>query len=143
MLPDLMAKHLSPGMMIADVTNLLGQPKVKTPLGAATRIRGDFDEQLVYIYQPGMHNGWLVEGTAPLVLHFGHRSDYLREWSPLSVAVRPVSASDSEAARASAQTGALPLGHLPITATSSQFDGLLGPPDEKATEWQLDYFLGK
>jgi hypothetical protein len=143
MLHDLMERHLSLGMALTDVTNLLGHPEVKTSLGAATRVRGEFIEQVAYTYQPGIHNGWLVEGTNPLVLLFGQRGEYLREWSPLSVAVRPVSATNSEAARATARTGRLPLGHSPITATPPQFDALLGPPDEKCTEWQLDYFLGK
>jgi hypothetical protein len=143
MLDDLMTKHLSLGMVLEDVTNLLGEAEVKTPLGAATRIRGEFIAQVVYVYQPGMHKEWWVEGTNPLVLRFGRRNEYLREWSPLSVAVRPVSAMHSKAAHAAAPTGTLPLGHLPIAATPSQFDALLGPPDEKCTEWQLDYFLGK
>jgi hypothetical protein len=144
MLDDLMTNYLSLGMTLADVTNLLGSAEIRTPIGTSgVHIHGEAIEQVVYVYQPGMHNGWLVAGTNPLVLLFVHRSEYLREWSPLSVAVRPVSATDSEAARAAAPTGTLLLGHLPIAATPSQFDALLGPPDEKCTECQLDYFLGK
>jgi hypothetical protein len=130
-------------MSLEDVTNLLGDAEVKTPLGTGTRIRGEYIDQAVYVYAPGMHNGWLVEGTNSLVLRFGRSSDYLRDWSPLSVAIRPVSATNSEAARAAAPGASLPLGNLRVAATPSQFDALLGPPDQKRTEYQLDYFLGK
>jgi hypothetical protein len=143
MLDDLMTKHLSRGMVLEDVTNLLGQAEVKTSLGAVTRIRGEFITQIAYVYQPGMHKGWMVQGTNSLILWFGQRDEYLREWSPDFPVVQPVSAAESEAVRDARKDGHLHVGNLRFAGTPSQFDTLLGRPDETRIEHQLDYFLGK
>ncbi|MEI2725053.1 MAG: hypothetical protein V9H26_16500 [Verrucomicrobiota bacterium] len=95
------------------------------------------------IYQPGLHNGWLVEGTNSLALYFGHDGRYLKEWFPAFPVVKPVSAGESEAARNTLSNEGLYIGNLRFAATPDQFDELLGPPNEKRTEWQLEYFLGK
>jgi hypothetical protein len=144
MLGDLLTNHLSLGIGLQDVTNLLGDAEVRTPVGSSgVRIRGEFIEQTVYAYRPGMHKGWRLEGTNPLILWFGHNGEYLREWSPQSPTVQPVSAEESEAVAEARRYGRLHVGNLRYAGRPDQFDALLGPPDEKRTEHQLDYFLGK
>lgn len=143
MLYDLVANHLSLGMTLSDVTNLLGQAEIKTPSGAGLRIQGEFLEQTVYLYRPGMHNGWLLEGSNSLTLHFGRDGRNLKEWFPDFPVVKPVNAKESEAARNTLPNGGLHIGNLRFAATPTQFYELLGPPDENRTEWRLDYFLGK
>lgn len=143
MLGDLMANHLALGVALDDVTNLIGSAETSTPLGSGVRIRGEFIKQTVYIYRPGMHNGWLLQGTNSLILYFGRNSECLREWSPMFPAIQPVSAADCEAARDARTNGSLHVGNLRFAGTPSQFDVLLGPPDEQRTEHQLDYNLGK
>ncbi|HWN96636.1 MAG TPA: hypothetical protein VNT99_16525 [Methylomirabilota bacterium] len=143
MLDDLMTNHLSLGMRLEDVTNLLGSAEIRTPVGSGVRTQGEFIEQTVYVYKPGMHNGWMVQGTNSLVLYFGRNGEYLREWSPSLPIVQPVSVADSEGARDARASGRLHVGNLRFAGTPSQFETLLGHPDERRTENQLDYFLGK
>jgi hypothetical protein len=144
MLDDLMTSHLFLGMTLADVTNLLGSAEIRTPIGTTgVHIHGEALEQTVYVYQPGMHNGWLVQGTNSLILWFGQRGEYLRESSPDFPVVQPVSAAESEAVRDARTNGHLHVGNLRFAGTPSQFDTLLGRPDETRIEHQLDYFLGK
>jgi hypothetical protein len=144
MLADLMTNHLCLGMRLADVTNLLGSAEIRTPVGSGgVRIRGGFIEQVVYVYEPGMHNGWRIDGTDRLILWFGRNRQYLREWSPEFPAIQPVSAVESEAVADARTYGRLHVGNLHYAGRPDQFDTLLGPPDEKRTEHQLDYFLGK
>jgi hypothetical protein len=142
MVRDLMKNHLTLGMTLADVTNLLGHPEIKTPIGSGIRVRGAFLEQLVHVYSHGMHNGWLVQDTN-VVLRFGERNEYLKEWYPLSALIKPVSAPESEATRETLSSGGLHLGNLRFAATPRQLETLLGPPDKKVTEYDLDYFLGR
>ena len=142
MLDDLIANHLSHGMTLAEVTNLLGPVEMRTPMGTGVRMHGEFLAQTVYVYHPGMHKGWRLQGTNSLVLYFGHRDEYLQEWSPTFVQVQPVTAVDSEAAR-DARTNGLHIGNLRYAGTPDQFDALLGFPDEQRTEYQLCYCLGK
>lgn len=125
------------------VTNLLGPAETRTPLGAGVRVRGEFIKQTVYVYRLGMHNGWMVQGTNSLILYLGRNGEYLREWSPAFPVVQPVSVEESEAARDARAGGRLHVGNLRFAGTPSHFDALLGPPDQKRTEHQLDYFLGK
>jgi hypothetical protein len=161
MLDDLLTSHLSLGMSLADVTNLIGQPEIKQGL----RIRGEYQTQAVYVYRPGIHNGWLVhdaplpsahvlrppflrEKLAPdetncLVLRFGCNGEYLKEWFPSFPIVQPVNATPSEATRNLLPELGLHIGNLRFAAMPDQFYGLLGPPDVRRTEWQLDYYLGK
>jgi hypothetical protein len=143
MLDDLVSNHLSPGIALADVTNLLGQPEIKFLLRSGVRVRGEFLKQTVYLYRPGMHNGWLVEGTNSLTLYFGDGGSYLKEWFPTFPVVRPINVKTSEATRDLLSNGGLYIGNLHYAGTQSQFDELLGEPDEKRTEYQLDYYLGK
>jgi len=44
MLGDLMTNHLSLGMTMEAVTNVLGYPEIATPMGSGVRIRGEFVE---------------------------------------------------------------------------------------------------
>lgn len=144
MLGDLMTNYLSLGMGLQDVTNLLGSAEIRTPVGSGgVRTRGEFIEQTVYVYQPGMHNGWRIQGTNPVILWFGNNGEYLREWSSAFPAVQPVSAVESEAVADAKTYGTLHVGNLRYAGRPDQFDALLGPPDEKRTEHQMDYFLGK
>jgi hypothetical protein len=143
MLDDLMMNHLSRGMTLTDVTNLLGQVEIKTSSGPNVRIRGEFLEQTIYIYRPGTHNGWLIVGTNSVILYFGRDGRYLREWLPAFPVVQSVSAIQSDATRSLLSNGSLYIGNPHFASTPSQFDTLLGPPDEKLMEYQLDYFLGK
>jgi hypothetical protein len=143
MLGDLMTNHLSLGMPMDAVTNLLGSAEITTPFRAGVWTRGEFIKETVYVYRPGMHNGWRVQGTNPLILWFGQKGKYVREWSPAYPAVQPVSAMESEAAGDARTYGGLHVGNLRYAGRPDQLDALLGPPDEKRTEWQLDYFLGK
>jgi hypothetical protein len=143
MLQDLMANHLATGMTLGEVTNLLGPAEIQTPIPSGVRIRGESIAQTVYVYAPGMHNGWILQGSNSLILYFGHNDEYLRDWSPHSVRIKPVNATDSEAARDAKTNGTLHVGNLRFAGTPSQFRTLLGPPDHTATEHQLDYFLGK
>lgn len=143
MLDDLVTNHLSLGMSLTDATNLLGQPEIESPLGTGVRVKGEFLEQTVYLYQPRMHNGWLLEGTNLLTLYFGRDGRYLKEWFPAFPVVRPLSAKQSEATQNTLSNGGLYIGNLHFAAMPNQFDELLGPPDERRTEYQLEYFLGK
>ncbi len=143
MLGDLMTNHLFIGMQLEEVTNLLGSAEIKTPVGAGVHIRGEFIDQIVYVYLPGLHNGWMIQGTNSLILWFGHKGKSLKEWSPNFPVVKPVSAVESEAARDARESGGLHVGNLHFASTPSQFEALLGLPDGKRTEYQLDYFLGK
>jgi hypothetical protein len=146
MLDDLMANYLSLGMTLDQVTNLLGQPDIRTRTAGTTasivRTRGEFLQETVYVYQPGTHRHWTVTGTQALVLHFVPDGQGLREWSPLSAVVRAPTAGESGVSGARS-TEALPLGNLQIAGTTNQFQALLGPPDSQSTEYQLNYFLGK
>lgn len=146
MVDDLMAKHLSLGMTLNQVTNLLGQPDVRTRIGeppaSIVHRQGEFLQEIVYVYQPGTHRNWFITGTQALVLHFIPDGQGLREWTPLSAVVRLVTAVESAGSGAkSMQT--LPLGNMRIAGTTNQFQALLGTPDLQTTEYQLNYFLGK
>jgi hypothetical protein len=143
MLDDLMGNHLALGMSLADATNVLGSAETRTPLGSGVHVKGEFIKQTVYVYQPGMHNGWMLQGTNSLTLFFGHNGEYLREWSPMFTVIQPVKAVDSEAARDARTNGTLHFGNLHYASTPSQVTVLLGLPDEQRTEHQLDYNLGK
>jgi hypothetical protein len=139
---DLLTNHLVRGMSLADVTNLLGHPEIRSSAGAVTHIRGEFLVQTVYVYQPGSHNGWLVHGTNPVVLFFGNRGN-LVEWSPAYPFIEPVSAKESMATRETTSKGGLHIGNHRFAGSTTQFDNLLGTPNEIRTEYQLDYYLGK
>jgi len=144
MLDDLMTNHLSRGMSLTEVTNLIGHPQIRTPIGSSgVHIRGEFIEQTVYVYHPGMHNGWRLDGTNSLFLFFGQNDEYLREWSPHFPVVQPVDVEECEATRNLLPDIGLHIGNLRFAGTPKQFDALLGTPDEKRMEYQLDYMLGK
>lgn len=143
MLADLMANHLALGMSLTHVTNLLGSPEIRVSQGTAVHVFGEFLKQTVHVYRPGMHNGWLLEGTNSLSLYFGHDGTYLKEWFPEQPPLKPFSAAESEATHNTLSTGELHIGNQRFASTMQQFDQLLGPPDEKRTEFQLDYYLGK
>ena len=144
MLDDLRVNHLSMGMSLAEVTNLLGHPQIRTPLGSGgVHIRGEYIEQTVYIYDPGMHNGWRLDGTNSISLFFGQKDEYLREWSPHFSVVQPVDVKECEATRNLLPDIGLHIGNLRFAGRPNQFDKLLGPPNEKRIEYQLDYMLGK
>jgi len=143
MLDDVMANHLTLGMSLEEITNLLGSAETATPHGSSVRMRGEFIKQTVYVYHPGMHNGWMLQGTNSLILYFGRNSEYLREWAPMPAMIQPINAAESEAARDARTNGTLHVGNLRFAGTPSQFDVLLGPPDEQRAEHQLDYNLGK
>jgi hypothetical protein len=143
MLADLMANHLPSGISLMDVTNLLGSPEIRIPQGNAVHIYGEFLKQTVYVYRPGMHNGWLLEGTNSLSLYFGHDGSYLKEWSPQQPPLKPLNVPESEATRNTLSNGELHIGNQRFASTTEQFNQLLGPPDEKRAEFQLDYYLGR
>jgi len=143
MVADLLSNHLRPDMPLIEVTNLLGSPVIVARSGSALRKYGEFLEQTVYVYRPGLHNGWRLEGTNSLLLYFGHDGSYLKEWLPQLPDIKPVSAPESEATRSTLSTGGLHIGNLRFASTVAQFDQLLGAPDEKYTEYELDYYLGR
>lgn len=115
-------------------------------MGRATLIQGEFLKQNVYVYQPGMHNGWRLGGTNPMVLYFGESTESgacLKSWEPLFPDLKPVQAQPSEATRDTLSEGTLHIGNLHFAGSAQQFDVLLGPPDQQRTEYDLTYSPGK
>ena len=146
MVPDLLANHLRWGTSLGDVTNLLGWPETQVTNGRVLRLRGEFLAQTVYVYRPGMHNGWSLEGNESLILYFGRDGEqgtFVRDWTPLYAVVGPVSAVESEATKSTLTEGGLHIGNLRFASSRGQFGHLLGPPDEERTECHLTYCLGK
>ncbi|MSU58035.1 MAG: hypothetical protein EXS35_07630 [Pedosphaera sp.] len=142
MLDDLMTKHLQLGMQMTDVTALLGPAETMTPSGTGVSIQGESLKYTVYVYQPGIHNTWELQGSNSLVLYFD-RNESLRTWSPLFPVVQPTSATASEATRNLPPDGRLDIGNDRFAGYRKHFDVLLGPPDQMRTETELEYYLGK
>jgi len=143
MVNDLIKNHLKSGMLLEDVLQLLGQPRVRYSTSInVTAIRGEYEEETVYVYKPGYKKGWFVESDQPMEIHFrGYDDSYT---TPGGCKIRYVDAPKST-------LNELRTWHddeldytycLPPNTLQAVLE-LFGEPDEIKTEYNLEYYLGK
>jgi len=128
MLDDLLAHHLSLGMSLSATTNLIGPPETKVKVGKANWISGGRYDEVIYVYAPGVHKAWNIEGSNALTLRFSADGMNLQEWSPWVHTVRRDAAAPKQTG-AAYPDGRLLLGNPQVASTTNQIEELLGPPD--------------